>query len=176
MATNKVTFTKLAFKKKEEIKTITCGENVIEVKQYLPINDKIYVITIILNNSQDENGFDNPLKINVYFNLELIYHHTNINFTDKQKKDVTKLFDLFEESGLLLEIIKIIPEDEYNNLLNWIQETIDNFYKRQNSALEIMEQISADYKDLNFNEEGIQKKLADPNNLSLLKNVMIQLG
>ena len=176
MASNKVTFTKLALKKKEDVKIITLGENVVEVKQYLPINDKIDVIINVLNNSQDKNGFANPLKIDVYFNLELIYYYTNINFTDKQKEDITKLFDLFEESGSLLKIIKTIPEDEYNNLLNRTQETIDNFYKRQISALGIMEQISADYKDLDFNAEAIQKKLADPNNLSFLKSVMTQLG
>ena len=37
----KVTFTKLALKKKEEVKNIKINDIDIEVKQYLPVNDKL---------------------------------------------------------------------------------------------------------------------------------------
>ena len=41
----KVSFTKLGLKKKEEIKNITINDQVIEVKQYLPISDNIDFVT-----------------------------------------------------------------------------------------------------------------------------------
>ena len=176
MATNKVTFTKLGLKKKDEVKTVKWGEIEIEVKQYLSIDDKISIAQNVLNNSADDNNFANPMKVDIYFNLELIYHYTNITFTDKQKEDVTKLYDLFEESGLLSKIITAIPEDEYNNLINYTQDTIDAFYKQQNSALGIMEKIVKDYKDLDFDAIKIQQEIGDPNNISLLKDIVNNFG
>ena len=172
----KVPFTKLGLKKKEEIKNITINDQVIEVKQYLPISDKINIITNVIENSADDNNFANPVKVEVFANLEIMYAYTNISFTDKQKGDPTKLYDLLEENGVIAEVIAAIPENEYALLLGWIDETIEAFYTYRNSVMGIMEQISADYSNLSLDATEIQQKLADPQNLELLKNVMTKLG
>ena len=172
----KVSFTKLGLKKKEEIKNITINDQVIEVKQYLPISDKINIITSVIENSADDNNFANPVKVEVFANLEIMYAYTNISFTDKQKGDPTKLYDLLEENGIIAEVIAAIPENEYALLLGWIDETIEAFYTYRNSIMGIMEQISADYSNLSLDATEIQQKLADPQNLELLKNVMTKLG
>ena len=172
----KVSFTKLGLKKKEEIKNITINDQVIEVKQYLPISDKINIITNVIENSADDNNFANPVKVEVFANLEIMYAYTNISFTDKQKGDPTKLYDLLEENGIIAEVIAAIPENEYALLLGWIDETIEAFYTYRNSVMGIMEQISEDYSNLSLEATEIQQKLADPQNLELLKNVMTKLG
>ena len=172
----RVPFTKLGLKKKEEIKNITINDQVIEVKQYLPISDKINIITSVIENSADDNNFANPVKVEVFANLEIIYAYTNISFTDKQKEDPTKLYDLLEENGVIAEVIAAIPENEYALLLGWIDETIEAFYTYRNSVMGIMEQISEDYSNLSLDATEIQQKLADPQNLELLKNVMTKLG
>ena len=172
----KVSFTKLGLKKKEEIKNITINDQVIEVKQYLPISDKINIITNVIEKSADDNNFANPVKVEVFANLEIMYAYTNISFTDKQKGDPTKLYDLLEENGIIAEVIAAIPENEYALLLGWIDETIEAFYTYRNSVMGIMEQISEDYSNLSLNATEIQQKLADPQNLELLKNVMTKLG
>ena len=172
----KVSFTKLGLKKKEEIKNITINDQIIEVKQYLPISDKINIITNVIENSADDNNFANPVKVEVFANLEIMYAYTNISFTDKQKEDPTKLYDLLEENGIIAEVIAAIPENEYALLLGWIDETIEAFYTYRNSIMGIMEQISADYSNLSLDATEIQQKLADPQNLELLKNVMTKLG
>ena len=172
----KVSFTKLSLKKKEEIKNITINDQVIEVKQYLPISDKINIITNVIENSADDNNFANPVKVEVFANLEIMYAYTNISFTDKQKENPTKLYDLLEENGIIAEVIATIPENEYALLLGWIDETIEAFYTYRNSVMGIMEQISADYSNLSLDATEIQQKLADPQNLELLKNVMTKLG
>jgi len=172
----KVSFTKLGLKKKEEIKNITINDQIIEVKQYLPISDKINIITNVIENSADDNNFANPVKVEVFANLEIMYAYTNISFTDKQKEDPTKLYDLLEENGIIAEVIAAIPENEYALLLGWIDETIEAFYTYRNSVMGIMEQISADYSNLSLDATEIQQKLADPQNLELLKNVMTKLG
>ena len=172
----KVSFTKLGLKKKEEIKNITINDQVIEVKQYLPISDKINIITNVIENSADDNNFANPVKVEVFANLEIMYAYTNISFTDKQKEDPTKLYDLLEENGVIAEVIAAIPENEYALLLGWIDETIEAFYTYRNSVMGIMEQISTDYSNLSLDATEIQQKLADPQNLELLKSVMTKLG
>lgn len=171
----KVSFTKLGLKKKEEIKNITINEQNIEVKQYLPINDKINIITNVIQNSADDNNFANPVKIEVFLNLEIMYAYTNLTFTDKQKEDPTKLYDLLEQNGVIAAVAQAIPETEYNLLLDWTQETIDSFYKYRNSVMGILDQVSADYRNLDFDATEIQKKIADPQNLELLKDIITKL-
>lgn len=172
----KLAFTKLGLKVNDEIKTIEFNEQVIEVKQYLPVNEKLEVIAEVLNNSADDNNFANPVKVEVFANLEIMYAYTNISFTDKQKEDPTKLYDLLEENGIIAEVIAAIPENEYALLLGWIDETIEAFYTYRNSVMGIMEQISTDYSNLSLDATEIQQKLADPQNLELLKNVMTKLS
>ena len=45
-----------------------------------------------------------------------------------------------------------------------------------NSVYGIMENIANDYSEVGAQAEDIQKKIADPNNLTLLKDVMSKLG
>ena len=173
---SRVPFTKLGLKKIEDTKTISICDQDVEVKQYLPISDKINIITNVIENSADDNNFANPVKVEVFANLEIMYAYTNISFTDKQKGDPTKLYDLLEENGIIAEVIAAIPENEYALLLGWMDETIEAFYTYRNSVMGIMEQISADYSNLSLDATAIQQKLADPQNLELLKNVMTKLG
>ena len=54
--------------------------------------------------------------------------------------------------------------------------TIENIYKYKNSAMGILTAISEDYDALNTDATNIQAILADPENLSLLKSVITNLG
>ena len=73
----KVSLTKLGLKTNQDIKTITFNEQDIEVKQYLPVNEKLAVISNIINNSADDYSFANPVKIKVFTELEIIYNRLN---------------------------------------------------------------------------------------------------
>lgn len=172
----KVSFTKLGLSKNQDVKNVQWGDYVIEVKQYLPINEKLILISNVLNNSHDDNNFANPVKVNVYMALEIIYAYTNINFTEKQKEDVTKLYDLIDGSGLLATITEAIPAAEYKTLMEGIYSTINAFYNYRNSIMGILDTLKTDYNALNFDATEIQQKLADPENMALLKDVLAKLG
>lgn len=172
----KIGFTKLGLKKLDEIKTIEIGENVIEVKQYLPVNEKLSLIERVVNLSQDENNFPNPIKIDVIGSIEMIAAYTNITFTEKQKEDIGKLYDLLEENGIIDKIIAAIPEIEYEFLINGIDKTIDAVYDYRNSALGILDAIKTDYSNLDLEATEIQKKLNNPEALSTVKEVLDKLG
>lgn len=172
----KVSFTKLGLVKNQEVKNVEWGEYSIEVKQYLPINEKLNLISNVINSAHDENNYSNPVKVDVYTALEIMYAYTNINFTDKQKEDVTKLYDLIVSSGLYAKVLEVIPSNEHCNLLNAIKKSIDAIYAYQNSVMGILDTISTDYSNLDLNAGEIQKKLADPENMELLRNVLAKLG
>ena len=55
----------------------------------------------MINNTIDEHSFCNPVKVKVYLALGILDYYTNINFTEKQKEDPVKLYDLFESNELL---------------------------------------------------------------------------
>lgn len=171
----KVTFTKLGLKKKDEVKELIYGENKIEVKQYLPVEEKIAFVQSVLNNSADDNNFANPMKIDICYAIEFITRYTNITFTDKQKEDLPKLYDLFVESGLYDQICEAVPEEERITIRAYVLDTIDEFYKQQNSAMGIMEKITTDYSGLDFDAKEIRDKL-QAGDLGLLKEVLEKMG
>lgn len=172
----KIGFTKLSLKRKNEVKTITINNNQIEIKQYLPVNEKLDLIARVINGAHDQNNFPNPIKIEVIGTLEMIMAYTNISFTEKQKEDIPKLYDLLEENGVIKDIISQIPEDEYNFIIDGINKTVDAVYTYNNSVLGILESISQDYSNLDFDIEKIQQAISNPENLELLKDVLTKLG
>ena len=172
----KVSFTKLGLKKNEEVGILHINEQDIEVKQYLSINEKLELISSVINSAADENNFSNPVKENVFLTLEILYHYTNINFTDKQKEDPVKLYDLVVSSGLVNKVTDLIPEEELDEVINGVAQSVKAIYAYRNSVLGILESISQDYSALNLDATEIQQKLADPDNMALLKQVLTKLG
>lgn len=174
----KVSFSKLGLSKNNTIKNFEYNGQNIEVKQYLPINDKAtlvaQVLSCVLNN--DENRFANPLQIEVFTVLTIIEKYTNITFTDKQKEDPAKLYDLIIGSNLWNTIMDNINIEDYTALLNYCDDAIDAYYKYHNSVFGILDSINKDYSDMNLDATEIQKKLADPENMALLRDVLAKLG
>lgn len=172
----KIGFTKLSLKRKNGVKTITINNNQIEIKQYLPVNEKLDLIARVINGAHDQNNFPNPIKIEVIGTLEMIMAYTNISFTEKQKEDIPKLYDLLEENGVIKDIISQIPEDEYNFIIDGINKTVDAVYAYNNSVLGILESVSQDYSNLDFDIQKLQNDIANPENLKLVKEVLTKLG
>ena len=172
----KVSFTKLGLKLNQDVYTVNFNGQDIEVKLYLPVNEKLKLISNVINLSADENNFANPVKVNLFTTLEIIFAYTNINFTDKQKEDPAKLFDILTSTGFVNEILDAIPDEELNELIDGVWESIDAVYTYRNSVMGILDIISTDYSNLNLDATEIQKKLADPNNLDLVRDVLTKLG
>ena len=147
------------------------------VKQYLRIQEKLEVIgnVVMAAHEQDEN-YSNPVKASVYRDLEIIFAYTNISYTDKQKEDLPKLYDMLYSSGIITEVLKNIPEDEYMEIVFGVRDSIEAIYKYQHSALGIVDTIKADYSNLEYDANAIKESLGNPENLSLLKDVLTKLG
>ena len=171
----KVAFTKLGLTKNISTEILHWNGNEIEVKQYLPISEKLELIGNILNNCQDENNFINFAKLDVFFDLEVIYKYTNINFTEKQKEDSFKLYDLLESSGFFAAAREKLPE-EVEKVREWLYSIAKNIYEYRNSIYGILDAVSNDYSNLELDADQLKNKIADPDSLGLLKNVLTKLG
>ena len=173
----KLPFSKLNLKKvKDEVKIIKFNDMDIEVKQYLPINDKLQLIVNVITNAADGNRFYNPIKIEAFSTLEVLFMYTNLTFTDAQKKDLSKLFDICVSNGLVKEVMAAIPKNELDGLLELVYTSADNIYNQMNSAVGILENLrTGDFGDLTQQATDIQQKLADPKNLELLRDVLTKL-
>lgn len=172
----KLSFSKLGLTKNTEIIEKKFRDQIIEIKGYLPVEDKLNLISDILNSSIDDYGYYNPAKLHIYKILYIIFAYTNISFTEKQKEDIYKTFDLLAGSGLAPAILNAIPEDELIFIQEAVEEIIKSIYEYKNSVAGIMDTLSQDYSNLDLDATAIQQKLADPQNMELLKGVLTKLG
>ncbi len=172
----KVGLSKLGLKVNTNIIHFKWNDQDIEIKAYLPVQEKLDLCARIINESVDDQNFYNPGRVAVYQAIEIVLAYTNISVTEKQKEDPCKLFDLFTSSGLISEIYNRINSNEIAAITNIVEGAIENIYKYKNSALGIMQSIADNYSDLDLDAAKIQEKLADNNNLTLLKEVMTKLG
>lgn len=120
----KVSYANMKLKVDNSVKTFDFGGQTIEVLQYLPARDKYDLLMVTLQKSLEEGAY-NEFKLNLYFELHLVYMYTNISFTEKQREDEFKLYDTLKSNGFYKQFLLTINEDEYNELfeqLNAIKE------------------------------------------------------
>lgn len=117
----KVAFSTLKLKQNKDVKTFKFADKEIEVLQYLPASDKYDLIMSTLQECTVENVFNEFLK-EVYFNLNLVFMYTNLTFTDKQKENMTELYDILDSNGFFNQVIENIPKEEYEFLVLSMEE------------------------------------------------------
>lgn len=139
----KVSYANLKLKTDESVKIFKINDTEIEVLKYLPVEDKYDLISIALQNSK-ENGIYNPIKLDMYFHLYLIYMYTNISFTDKQKENENKLYDTLKSNGVIDNLLDTMEESEYNDLISFMDEQIEWELKYTTTAASLISKIVDD--------------------------------
>ena len=132
----------LKIKKDTAIAKMADGKEV-EVLQYLPIEDKIDLIQIALQKSK-ENGIYNELKLDMYFNLYIIYMYTNLEFTDEEKADEFKLYNELQSNDIIVRIIGAMDEDEYDNLVAYLNDMRKDYDVYNTSAAALLQTFIQD--------------------------------
>lgn len=153
----KVTYASLKLKTNTDVETFDFNGNTIELLQYLPIQDKSDLITMVLENSFEE-GIYNPMKLDMYFHLYLIYMYTNLTFTDKQREDELKLYDTLQSNGLIDMVLDRISDSEYNTLTTYLEETLENLIEYQGTAVYLLKGLIENFTS-KFN--GVQDMIKD---------------
>lgn len=139
----KVSYASLKLKTKTDVKTFDYEGSTIEVLQYLPFEDKYSLIMITLQNALEE-GIYNPLRLDMYFHLFLVYSYTNITFTDKQRENEFKLYDALKSNGLLDSVLSNIPESEYTTLFDLLNEMVEVKTKYNRSVVSLVQSLIHD--------------------------------
>ena len=85
-----------------KIRSIKINDKEVEVKQYLPVNEKLNLITRVLQQvAQNEYPFVNSVQMDVYTTLEVIYFYSNIEFTEEEKANPADLYDELEKQDII---------------------------------------------------------------------------
>ena len=80
--------------------------------------------------------------------IQIIEKYTNITFTEKQKEDPAKLYDLITSSGLWELVENNLDTKDYGLLLKYIRESIESYYNYHNSIFGILDSINNDYNNV----------------------------
>lgn len=166
----KATFANMKLKVDASTKELKIADNLdsIKVLQYLPIQDKYDLIMITLQNAR-EGAIYNPLKIDYFFHLYLVYSYTDISFTEKQKENPEKIYDTLTSTGLMDKIIDLIPDSEYKYLkvnMEEIAAGLEEYNSRAGGAIraliEELPQQAALFGEImdNFDQEKYQNVIA----------------
>lgn len=154
----KVTYASLKLKIDTSVESFDFNGATIEVLKYLPIQDKYELVMMALDKAKDEHGLYNPILLDMYFHLYLVYMYANITFTDKQKEDELKLYDTLQSNGLLSKILVAIPEAEYNHLQEQINDIVKYESKYKTTAGYFINSL---FNDIPEKIESIQAMVDD---------------
>lgn len=172
----KVAFSKLGLKVDTSTVPVEWNDLTIEVRQYLPHNDKLRLITDVMNKSADDNLFMNPAKVDMFLDLGILEYYTNLSFTEKQKEDFLKTYDSVVSTGFMATVRDTIPEEELVLLVDYCNDIIREDYHQRNSAMGIMEGINRKYKNAELDAENIRQTLAGMEGMDFLKEVLDKMG
>lgn len=173
----KLAFSKLKCNKiNTDVKTFEFAGEQVEVKQYLPIQEKLEMLSKVASLAHEEDyNYNNVLKMKVYLKLHFVFYYTNLTFTQKNLEDLGKLYDQISSSGLLDQVLASLPEDEYSEMEKDLGATLKAIYKYQNSIYGILESFGAG--DISLEEiAGLQKQVDDMADSKLVKNILPLLG
>ncbi len=97
----------------------------VKVKKYLPVGDKIQIISKVVQNSM-VSGIARLDLIKVNLDLELIQAYTNIEFSENELQNSLETYDKLEYAGIFYDIVSSIEQSEKD----FIQEGVED-YKTQ---------------------------------------------
>lgn len=137
---SKVSYANLKLKVNNEVKTFNFNGTEVEVLNYLPTEDKYDLIMISLQKA-NEDGIYNPLLLDVFFHLNLVYMYTNLSFTTKQKEDEFKLYDTLKSNGFIDAMLAVFPEDEYKELITYLEQTSEMILRYTTTAASVINGI-----------------------------------
>ena len=149
----KVSYANMKLKTNTAVNTFQfCGQK-IEVLKYLPASDKYDLVMITLQKSLEGNIY-NEFKLNLYFELNLVYMYTNISFTEKQREDEFKLYDTLRSNGFFESFYEALDDKEYEELFDQIAELKSTMEKSKGSVAGVIANI---IEDLPVNAEAAAK-------------------
>lgn len=128
---NKVSFANLKLKVQDishEVQFSNDNGQIIafSVIDYLPIQDKLDLVNIAIAKSRDGYNNINRYLAKELMNLYIVIMYTNISFTEKQKENEYKLYDILKSNQVIETVIKAMPQQEYLELQTLLEMLIED--------------------------------------------------
>ena len=133
----------LNLKTQNQTRTISIQGQDINVLQYLPVRDKNDLVQIALQSAR-ENGVVNEIKLEVFFNLFIVYFYTDLVFSDEERSDPFQLYDELQSNGILTRILGALNEHEYGSLVDYLDEMRGSQDAHENSAAGVIRMFVQD--------------------------------
>lgn len=157
-------------------KVITIEDKEINIIQYLSTEKKIDFIEDVMNRVFDSTGLSSPVRVEVYFYLDLIRYYTDISITETMMKNAAKTYDILEINKIIDRVIENIPEDEFNTLFDYVTESIEHYETYNFSFAGTLKNVGTDYNNTNVDVENLVGQLSEIESSEVLASVLNQLG
>ncbi len=154
---------------KDEEKVIKINDKEIHIKKYLPVSEKLDIIDIALQKAQEADGWYNELKLEIYFNLNILYSYTDLEFSDEERANPEELYDILESNKIFEYIIAGLEKSEYEYLYSYLKAVKEDRISHSNSAAGVIKTL---IQDLPKNASAANEILNsfDPEKFKELKN------
>ena len=119
----------------QSVTEVTFNKQTFNVYNYLPTRDKANLIEITLQESYEQEGWYNPIKLDWFFYANIVMVYTDIEFDVEDETDLAEFYDKVKTSGLLAKIIKAIPKKEYDELFKMMEDMLAARQKLESSVV-----------------------------------------
>ena len=133
-------FDELNLKRANKEVILNINNQKINVKQYLPIGDKINLVQIALQQSL-EDGIYNEGLLTAYFNTYIVMFYTDLEFTDEQKQNILEIYDILESNDIISKVNNAIPKVEFDDLVDLLSSQQRNNMEFKQSAAYLIGQF-----------------------------------
>lgn len=170
------TFKELGLELKVEYSELKINDAIsLQVRSYLPIEDKGNMITYIVNSAIDDStGCFSPIRVEVYFALAVCKWYAGLVFEDLSNPGM--IYDILDTNGIIQEIMKRIPTDELDFIQDLVKDTISDIARYNSSAAGIIQMMNQNAGDLNTQITDILEKIKNGENLETLSVIKDVVG
>lgn len=133
-------FDELNLKRVDKDVNLIINNQKVNVKQYLPISEKIDLVQIALQQSL-EDGVYNEGLLTAYFNTYVVMFYTDLEFTDEQKENILDLYDILESNDIITKVSNAIPKVEFDDLVDLLSTQQRNNMEFKQSAAYLIGQF-----------------------------------
>lgn len=127
-----------------ENRTIKLNSGVeLEVRAYLPIDDKANLITWAINLALDDRtGCISPVRFEVCFALGVVKWYAGIEFDDDVS--LSDIYDMFEQNEVINQVMGAIPVDEIDFVRDLAKDTAEDIVRYNNSFMGMIQNTNTD--------------------------------
>lgn len=148
----KVSFNKLKMKMDKSVKKATImdsegNEVEIEVLRYLPLKEKIEIISNSVNTAI-VNGVVREELLSAVLGVQLVQKYTNLSFTEKTLENSVTLYDILESNGVISVVEENMEELELEEINSYIKSYSEQMIGAMKSSISGYKAQTDIYKEI----------------------------